>query len=190
MINRYHKYLEFLDIRLKKMFDSQAPFIKCKNGCAHCCKEGLYPISELEFLNVMFYYHVLNEDVQNKINKNVKFLLKNRREKYYQCPFLIDNSCSVYNARPIICRTFGLLTYNDKGHKKIPFCVDLGLNYADVYDKNLKKIVAKSEDGIEPVAFNIDRRYLRDKVFEKEFNIFFGEDKPLIDWLGEMEFFK
>ncbi len=55
MINRYHKYLEIIDYKLKKMFEEQAPFIKCKIGCSYCYKEAEYPISEVEFFDVMLY---------------------------------------------------------------------------------------------------------------------------------------
>ena len=46
MITRYREYLEFLDKKLTKMFEAQKTFIKCKKGCAYCCREGEYPLSE------------------------------------------------------------------------------------------------------------------------------------------------
>ena len=185
MITRYREYLEFLDRELAKMFEAQKPFIKCKEGCAYCCREGEYPLSELEYINIMFYYNELEDKIKDKINENISNLIAKSREKMYECPFLIEGSCSVYPARAIICRTFGLISYDNKGKKRIPFCVDLDLNYANVYDKNTHKIISTSENGIEPVAYNIDRKFLRNSKIEKEFNIFFGTDKPLIEWLEE-----
>ena len=185
MIERYKKYLEFIDKSLTKMFKSQTPFIKCKKGCAYCCKEGEYPISELEYVYLMLYYNELDENIKVQIDEKISKLVKNSRTKMYECPFLINDTCTVYPARAIICRTFGLISY-DKNHKKrIPFCVNIGLNYSNVFDKEKNKIIKKSEDGIEPLAFNIERNYLRNKNFEKEFNLYFGEDKALIEWLRE-----
>ena len=185
MIEKYKEYLDFLDSKLNKMFNSQAPFIKCKKGCAYCCKEGEYPISELEYIYLMLYYNTLEDELKDRINEKISDLLKQSRKKMYECPFLIDNNCSVYPARAIICRTFGLISYDQKQKKRIPFCVDIGLNYSEVFDKKTNKIIKKAEDGSEPVAYNIDRNFLRSNKMEKEFNIFFGEDKPLIDWLEE-----
>ena len=185
MITRYREYLNFLDNELKKMFEAQKPFIKCKEGCAYCCREGEYPISELEYINLMFYYNELEDNIKDRVNENISNLLEKSREKMYECPFLIDNKCSVYPARAIICRTFGLISYDEKGKKRMPFCVDLDLNYSNVYDKNMYKITGKAEDGTEPAAYNIDRKFLRSSKIEKEFNIYFGEDKPLIEWLEE-----
>lgn len=185
MINRYRKYLSIIDEKLKGMFERQAPFIKCKEGCAHCCKDGKYPMSELEFVNLMFYYYNLLEEAQIPIYKQIKELLANPMPKSYVCPFLYNDSCSVYPARALICRSFGLMSFYKDETKKIPFCVDLGLNYANVYNDDQSRIVRTAEDGTEPLAYNIDRRTLRDSQIEKDFNIFFGEDKALYDWLKD-----
>ena len=115
-------------------------------------------------------------------------LLKSERKKMYECPFLVDNKCSVYPFRAIICRTFGLISYDETNKKRMPFCVDLGLNYANVYDSEKKMIIGNAGDGAEPAAYKINRKFLRSPKFEKEFDIFFGEDKPLIEWLQEEEF--
>lgn len=189
MISRYRKYLEILDVRLSHMFEKQAPFIKCSKGCAYCCKEGEYPLSELEYVNLMLYYNSLSGDVKDIINRNIANLIEQDRQKFYECPFLVNNECSVYPARPIICRAFGLISYKDDGKPKMPFCVDLGLNYSDVYDKDKKMLVKCADDGTEPVAYNVDRRTLRDSEIQNLFDIYFGEDKALISWLKEDDFF-
>ena len=185
MIERYRHYLEIIDLKLKDMFEEQAPFIKCKIGCAYCCREGDYPVSELEYVNMMLYYNQLQDNLKGAINENIASLIERKREKYYECPFLIKGVCSIYPARPLVCRTFGLIYYTESGRKKIPFCVNLGLNYSEVFDEETSKIVKCAEDGTEPNAYNIDRLFLRRKEIEDTFQIFFGEDKALIDWLKD-----
>ena len=185
MITRYREYLLFLDKKLSEMFAAQKSFVKCKEGCSYCCKEGEYPVSELEYINMMFCYSELNEDLKSRINDKITLLLHNSREKMYECPFLVDGKCSIYPARGIICRTFGLISYDEKGKKRIPFCVNLNLNYSNVYDKELEILTGNAADGSEPLAYNIERKFLRSPKFEKQFNIFFGEDKALINWLAE-----
>lgn len=189
MLNRYNKYLELLDIRIKDMFDKQAPFIKCKKGCAYCCKEGEYPVSELEYVNLMLWYNKLSSDVKGAVNQNIEKLIEQDRHKFYECPFLVNDVCTVYPARPLICRTFGLISYKDDGKLKMPFCLELGLNYADAYDKEKDMLTKCAEDGTKPVGFNIDRRTLRSAEIQNLFDIYFGEDKALISWLKEDDFF-
>lgn len=185
MISRFQSYLDVIDVKLKEMFKNQAPFIKCKIGCAYCCREGDYPVSELEYVNMMLYYNSLQDNLKGAINEKINSLIEQKREKYYECPFLIKGVCSIYPARPLICRTFGLISYTESGRKKIPFCVNLGLNYSDVFDEKTSKIVKYAQDGTEPNAYNIDRLFLRRKEIEETFRIYFGEDKALIDWLKE-----
>ena len=71
----------------------------------------------------------------------------------------------------------------------MPFCTDLGLNYSEVCDKDTHTFTKCAEDGTEPCAYNIDRTTLRNREMEELFDIFFGEDKALIDWLREDDFF-
>ena len=106
----------------------------------------------------------------------------------YECPFLVDGECTIYPARAIICRTFGLISYDEKDKKRIPFCVNLDLNYANVYDKTSKQITVENLDNAEPLAYNIGRKFLRSNKIEREFDIFFGDDKPLVEWLAEEDF--
>ena len=190
MINRFRKYLEILDVRLNNMFKKQAPFIKCKKGCTYCCKEGEYPLSELEYINIMLYYSKLPSNIKGQINQNIEKLIEEKREKFYECPFLINEECSIYPARPILCRTFGLISFKKNGGiPKMPFCVELGLNYADVYDTEKLELTKCAKDGTEPVAYNIDRRTLRNKEIQDLFDLYFGEDKSLIEWLKEDDFY-
>lgn len=181
--------MKYLDAKLEKMFEAQRAFIKCKKGCAYCCREGEYPMSELEYINIMFCYNELPDEIKNRVDENISHLLGGAFKKMYECPFLVDGVCAVYPARAIICRTFGLISYDDKGKKRIPFCVNLDLNYSDVYDKENKTITISADDGTEALAYNIDRKFLRSAKVEKQFDIFFGDDKSLVAWLAEEEFY-
>ena len=83
MITRYRAYLEFLDKELAKMFEAQKPFIKCKEGCAYCCKEGEYPISALAYINLMLCFNDLPDEIKDKVNENIADLLEKERSKMY-----------------------------------------------------------------------------------------------------------
>lgn len=191
-ISNYIFYLNYLAKKLEGFFEQQAPYICCKKGCAKCCRNGEYPFSKIEFDYIMVGFSQLPVDVQIKINEKVKKIkkakeaAKDNTEFTYECPFLINNECSVYNYRGIICRSFGLMYVNSEGAPKIPFCTFEGLNYSNVID--LKTKIFSSEKfkklGVEqePLAYNTAYSFLTSKDIEKNFAIEFGEKKPLIDW--------
>ena len=107
----------------------------------------------------------------------------------HKCPFLIDKRCSVYKNRGIICRTFGLLCEHNDGRLTIPFCHEYGLNYAQLYDKELGQLIDE-RDGIklsktEPAAFRIERDNIMNLSIAKNLNIVWGDSKTMIDFINQ-----
>ena len=193
MLKTYKKYLTFVQEKhFNKHFEAQKEYIHCKEGCAECCTKGEYPVSELEMAYLMAGFHALDKETQDIIANKIDQLVKERKEtgnRFYECPFLINNRCSVYENRPIICRSHGLLFYvlqNGVNRNKIPACSKIGLNYSEVYDEE-KQIICpekwkKSGIKTEPVAYNISREVLISNNATKDLNLDFGESKALIDW--------
>ena len=158
-----------------------------------CCETGLYPVTQVEFEYLLEGIKKLPKETVDEIRENIKKAKEQNADKsdgfgYYQCPFLINKGCSIYEHRAIVCRTYGLLQFlsdeNGKDSFYIPCCVTEGLNYSSVYDADAQKISSEKykESGlhIEPLSFNIGLKYL----YKCEFagNIDFGEHKNLIDW--------
>lgn len=197
MIEKYEQYLEQLNGFLKKFFDQQKPYIFCKEGCAICCETGEYPFSELEFQYAMLGYSNLRIEEKNIIKNKVEEIKKDKKNStdksfMHACPFLINKKCSIYEHRGIICRSYGLLSYhtNKSNEQKynIPCCVDNGLNYSNVYDKEIKMISSKlwEKTGIEtePVSYNIGLKFLLDNTITQKLELKFGDSKALIDWFN------
>ena len=192
MLQNYSFYLEFLGRKLDKYFKEQEPYIFCKKGCAKCCQKGDYPFSKIEIDYLISGFVQLPQDIKkeiiNKIQQTKQEKLKSNDPHYmYECPFLINNECSVYEYRGIICRTFGLMSSREDSNSKIPFCAFEGLNYSNVLDVETKTISAelfeKLNTDLEPLAYNVRYKYLTSEKFEQVFNFKFGEIKSLIDWL-------
>jgi len=196
MINAYKKYLEIIHERmLKKYFNQQKDYIFCKEGCSHCCEKGQYPFSALELKYLMLGYNKLSQEEKDIIQQKIEQIITNAKSAknkvfLHECPFLINKKCSVYDYRGIICRTHGLLFFinNENGESinKIPYCVNYGLNYSNVYDKETKTISTElwGKSGIEeePVAYNLSLKFLLNNVLTKELGLDFGEEKALVDW--------
>ena len=198
--NQLEDYLQFISVitnLLNEHFDAQNEYIHCKEGCAHCCRDAEYPCSELEFEFLKIGFANLEKEIQQKIVERI-IKLKEKKTQFkgdkftYECPFLINNKCSVYDYRMIICRTFGLsyYDYNEQSGKnelKIPFCVLQGLNYSEVYDKETKGFSTElfNESGYknEPMAYNLGVESLMNKFGKDVMGLEFGKLKTLIDWL-------
>lgn len=191
---RYEIFLYTLNKELQKMFDNQAEFIKCKEGCSYCCEKGEYPFSELEFNYLIEGYKQLDSNTKKIIKENIKQINKEKSKNtdkifMHKCPFLIDKRCSVYQNRGIICRTFGLLCEHNDGRLTIPFCHEYGLNYAQLYDKELGQLIDE-RDGIklsktEPAAFRIERDNIMNLSIAKNLNIVWGDSKTMINFINQ-----
>ncbi len=196
-IENYLIYLSFVDKKITTFFHRQQEYIKCKKGCGLCCKNAQFPYSQIEFAYLLEGYMALDEEIKDKVGRNIKKVSKQKSdfsgEKFlYDCPFLIDNVCCIYNYRGIICRSFGLMYNSDDGHVKVPFCAYQGYNYSMVMDKKQNKITQDMVDAFEhteePLGFNIGYKFLTNSAFEKGFNFDFGDKKALIDWLQSIDY--
>lgn len=190
MIQNYIVFLEYLNNKLEGFFNSQKDYIFCQKGCAKCCKNAQFPYSFLELQYLLKGYLQLDKEtrdiISQKVDKIKEDKIKSKEDLFrYECPFLINNECSVYNYRGIVCRTFGLMENADNNIIKTPFCCYEGLNYSNVMDNNeiSEDKVNKINPKNKPLAFNINHNLLTSEDFERGFNIKFGEKKPLIDWL-------
>lgn len=194
MIEKYEKYLEKINEPLQRFFALQKPYIHCKKGCSLCCESGDYPFSKLEFKYAMIGFNNLEKKeqkfVKNKIEKLKKTKSETNKKFLYECPFLIEKQCCIYEHRGLICRNYGLpyFTTDDenKPSYKIPFCVSSGLNYSNVYNEETGTFCSKKwkETGIkvEPVSFNIGREFLLKNEMTEALSLNFGESRAIIDW--------
>lgn len=84
-------------------------------GCATCCSWGSPPAFFIEYLNMYRY-------VRDNMKNNWHEILKKSTEYFYlelvdsnqKCPFLnAEHKCSIYEVRPLSCRSYGLLSKED-----------------------------------------------------------------------------
>ena len=148
----YSEFINELDLRLAGYFREHENLLCCKAGCSSCCEKGDYPLSNLELEYLMKGYAELDNTVKSRIQANVKAI-----EKGGKCPFLLDNLCSVYPYRPIICRTHGLAYLMKDGRVNVPYCANDNKNYNSVY-----------KDGeflFEPIKENLSTQSLLSEAF-------------------------
>lgn len=198
----YKAYLNLIEERmLNKYFEEQKPYICCKAGCSHCCEKGQYPVTKIELAYLLLGFGQLSNDAKSEIlakiqklkQDKVKFESENPNSEegfMYECPFLEDHKCSVYEYRAIICRTHGLMFFiegkNGESKNKIPYCVHLGLNYSNIYDEKTDMLSEEKMKALgikqKPLAYNLSQKILFDYEITKNLGFDFGEVKAMIDW--------
>jgi Fe-S-cluster containining protein len=106
--------------------------------CADCCKNP-FPVMSLTEFKYMKNWLTENNYPVEEIHEKSRSIQSDYKEKHgeelkiidksilenkirgienptaykYECPFLKENRCSVYQARPLLCRGFGLATDNN-----------------------------------------------------------------------------
>lgn len=104
------------------------PPLACKKGCAGCCFNAPI-VTSLEWVILHRHLGGLDEaafgrvvDAAETIRPLVPRLIAQHHAHVakeslvpltVQCPFLLDGACSVYKARPLICRAFGSTLLRD-----------------------------------------------------------------------------
>lgn len=93
-----------------KIFDKHKEQMSCAKGCAKCCHTDI-SIFTWEAELIVDWFMALGESEKNRL-KSLWLHDQQKGEDQYgkeamPCTFLYDNACSIYEARPIICRTQG-----------------------------------------------------------------------------------
>lgn len=190
-LKNYAIYLKFVQNELDKLFEKQKEYLCCDKGCGKCCKGGQFHYSEIEMMYLLTGYMKLDMDKQTLIDDRINKILEDKKNFKgeifkYNCPFLIDEACCVYEYRGVICRSFGLMIQDPTGKINVPFCAYEGLSYSKVLDTETNEIdeekVKQGNYKEKPLGFNAGYNYLTSEEYAKGFNVEFTNKKPMIEW--------
>ncbi len=95
--------------------------MECKSGCAKCCYTDI-SVFDVEADLVREWFNYLDESKKNEIIEIWK-----TKNNDGACTFLYDEKCSIYEVRPIICRTQGAPLFLSN-ENSLDFCP---LNFKD-----------------------------------------------------------
>lgn len=98
-----------IDARCRSIVDAH-PDWPCAKGCAHCCRSlpHLPTVTEAEWTRLK---PALSEAQRTRLGE-----MRGELEAPVTCPLLdAGGACTVYDVRPISCRTYGFYTERDAG---------------------------------------------------------------------------
>jgi len=142
--------IEELDAIVHRLYDEVIPQINCQ-ACGNCCRV-IHPILKQSDIKSLASHLAVSKDEFER-----QYLIKDEEDdltfRINPCPFLSDNSCSVYKNRPDDCRSYPHL------HKK---------------EFVFRLIGVVSNCSVCPIIFNV-YELLKDELQVKDDDSFFDD---------------
>lgn len=122
LFKEYWQLRDSLNREIEKLVSLHSNNLKCKSGCSDCCLT-------LSLLPIEFFA------IKQRIENSATF------DKRKSCGFLNnDGACSIYNDRPLICRSHGLpIAYlDDEQDEPVNLVSYCPLNFTSVKPEDLE----------------------------------------------------
>jgi uncharacterized protein len=79
----------------------------CVPGCTKCCDtEGFVYLSEADLVRAAEYVGMTPAEFEDRYVYRTRTLLRLRKPRHKQCPFLLADGCSIHPAKPTQCRLY------------------------------------------------------------------------------------
>jgi len=89
----YYQLRNEIDSECRRLEEAHRNFLVCASGCTGCCMDfNIFPVE----------FHSIFEELKGK---KIEY---NRSASEGECLFVVNGLCSIYESRPVICRTHGL----------------------------------------------------------------------------------
>lgn len=145
----YKKLRGTIDKECEDLEKEHKKHMKCKIGCSMCCMD--YSIFPIEFYSIV--EALKKQDKQTPAYKNP--------DNSDSCIFLHNHQCSIYNERPIICRTHGLplLFMNENSEWELSACE---LNFTEFDMGKFSEENTFSQDKYNSKLFLLNKTFLEE----------------------------
>lgn len=118
----------------------ELPEHPCRRGCAECCRSApLFPVTTVEWNAIRRKYpELVKQKERAKAFQEILPLMEKMSEVWssgqkpdappypQDCPFLENGACLVYDARPLICRSYGFFTLKIDAAERLLMCPQAG----------------------------------------------------------------
>ncbi|MCF8359850.1 MAG: YkgJ family cysteine cluster protein [Prolixibacteraceae bacterium] len=151
VLKEYRQLRNEIDARCTQLHREHKNHTQCRKGCSGCCMD-------FRLLPVEFHY-ILNQIINKRVEVN---LVHEKGE----CVFLVNDTCSIYEHRPVICRSHGLpILFTDEkfNNLSLTFCP---LNFKDVPDDYFSLENSYDQDTYNQKLFSINQSFI--KTFQDE----------------------
>lgn len=146
-LRKYKALREKIDAKVNALEHKHKKHMLCKAGCSMCCRE--YAILPVEF-------NAIKEEISARSHTSINPITGND-----ECPFLVNHRCSIYEHRPIICRTHGLpLLFMGEENWELSACE---LNFTKVAEDYFNFENTFPQDTFNSELYLLNEEYLKSK---------------------------
>lgn len=136
-----------VDQRVAELTEQHAHYLNCRKGCDLCCFSfRVFPVE---------YDAIAKEAGLTGVADLSATIGENER-----CAFLANGACTIYESRPLICRTHGLPLLNmteDGDEWELSFCE---LNFTDADDDEFAEENVYLQDKYNAMLYQANKEYL------------------------------
>ena len=136
----YKRHVSAVDAEFRRVYQKFADRMQCARGCSMCCSQMFsisrieagaisraikaMPVAERDRLQTAARQYLA--DARKLIGKdedpNEEYAISPRPRLRLPCPALVGDACSIYEARPIICRKWGIPIFNPAKPAELQAC--------------------------------------------------------------------
>ncbi len=115
-LSNYHALIAKVDGLCDSIRSRYADQIVCRKGCAECCSHiSHFPVEAVALARALM--EMPSDHMKRFLN------LADTTQTDGPCPLLADNTCLLYDARPLICRTHGMpILFASPEGPRLDFC--------------------------------------------------------------------
>jgi Fe-S-cluster containining protein len=137
----YEWHVAKVDAEFHRVSGMFAERMRCGRGCSMCCSQ-MFSISLVEAAYISRAVRAMAEDERRRLQSAARAYTGRAKELAgtadgdsedeeaitprpglrLPCPALIGDACSIYNARPIICRKWGIPVFNPGKPSELQAC--------------------------------------------------------------------
>ena len=167
VLERYEEHVSAVDSEFSRVYQVFAERMQCRRGCSMCCSQT-FSISLLEAAYISRAVKAMPETERTRLRAAArkyvaaaKTLLAGvesdeseaitpRPGVRLPCPALDGDACSIYGARPIICRKWGIPIFNPRKPAELQAC-ELNFKPGEAVDMEgiLEPQIALLEEWVE-----------------------------------------
>ena len=136
----YERHVSAVDAEFGRVYQRFAERMQCRRGCSMCCSQ-MFSISRIEAAYISRAVCSMPETERERLRENARRYVTEARTLSGNdedggeeeavtprpglrlvCPALAGDACSIYEARPIICRKWGIPIFNPAKPAELQAC--------------------------------------------------------------------